>query len=593
MCRRSHETRKCRRWNGESNSSFIIGHAPFVLLAFIVLPCATALAQITSIVNSPHNLSATGPGTIRATTEQEICIFCHTPHNSTPKTPLWNRNLPVSAYTVYTSRSLQAVPGQPTGSSKLCLSCHDGTIALGSVLSRGQQVQMAGGITTLPPGRSNLGTDLSDDHPISFLYDDALVARNPKLKSPGSLPPSVKLDPRRELQCTSCHDPHNDQYGNFLVMSNVTSQLCNTCHNQGITDITAHVQCEACHQPHTAPSRAYLLKARNVTQTCLLCHSGQPGVNQGPNIAAVLSNVSRHDTDSPVDQANHIPGNVVCNDCHEGHTMLNRSAIAPNISPKLGRIDGINSSGARVPIAQFEYEVCFKCHDDLTATQSRITRQVVQNNTRLQFAPAAVSYHPVEIAGKSMLVPSLRPGLTTASVIYCTDCHNSETSRLAGGSGPNGPHGSNAAPLLIARYDTTDNTAESAAAYALCYGCHERASILANQSFPQHSTHVVDNTTPCSACHDSHGISSAQGTAANHSHLINFDVTIVRPDPVTGRLEYVTTAPASGSCFLSCHGVPHSPKTYGNPPPPPGPAAKVARPARGARPVMPARPRRR
>ena len=149
-----------------------------VFAIFSIALAATAQAQQSSIINSPHNLSASGPGAIRASNEQEICIFCHTPHNSAPVQPLWNRNMPVTAYTPYTSNSLDAVPGQPTGSSKLCLSCHDGTIALGSVLSRQQGIAMVGGITTLPPGKSNLGTDLSDDHPISFRYDSTLASRD-------------------------------------------------------------------------------------------------------------------------------------------------------------------------------------------------------------------------------------------------------------------------------------------------------------------------------------------------------------------------------------------------------------------------------
>ena len=104
-----------------------------------------------SIAVSPHNLSVGGPGAVRAAGENQICIFCHTPHNATPVQPLWNRALPVSSYKVYASNSLKAQPGQPTGASKLCLSCHDGTIALGSVNSRQQPIMMAAGITTLPP----------------------------------------------------------------------------------------------------------------------------------------------------------------------------------------------------------------------------------------------------------------------------------------------------------------------------------------------------------------------------------------------------------------------------------------------------------
>jgi predicted CXXCH cytochrome family protein len=364
----------------------------------LAVTLADARGEASSIINSRHNLSASGPGAVRATTEQEVCIFCHTAHNSAPIQPLWNRNVPVSAYTVYTSNSMVAAAGQPTGSSKLCLSCHDGTIAIGSVLSRDMPIQMAGGITTLPPGASNLGTDLSDDHPVSFRYDQTLSTRKPTIRSPSQLPQAIKLDHNSEMQCTSCHEPHNDQFGKFLVMDNSQSQLCKSCHNQGTTTVAAHIDCNACHQPHTAPSGPYLLKARTVTETCSQCHAGQPAGVQGANVGTDLAKISRHDTNSPVNLKNHIPNNIVCNDCHEGHTMQGGTASAPLISPKLGAIDGINTAGATLPRAQYEYEVCFKCHNDNGARQPYVTRQIVQNNTRLEFSPSAVSFHPVEAA---------------------------------------------------------------------------------------------------------------------------------------------------------------------------------------------------
>jgi predicted CXXCH cytochrome family protein len=526
-----------------------------------ILSADSARAQVTSIANSPHNLSASGPGTIRATAEQEICIFCHTPHNAAPIQPLWNRNVPVSAYTVYTSNSLVAKPGQPTGSSKLCLSCHDGSIAVGSVLSRSQPIAMAGGMTTLPPGHTNLGTDLSDDHPVSFRYDDTLATRNSKLKSPSQLPQAVKLDGQQEMQCTSCHDAHDNEFGRFLVMRNESSQLCNSCHVQGVTTVTNHAQCASCHQPHTAPSGPYLLKGRTVTDTCISCHGGGVGPDQGSNISADLNKVVRHDTHPAVNLKDHIPADVDCKDCHEPHTMDTAAAPgAPIISPRLGRIDGVNIAGAAVPRAQYEYEVCFKCHDNAQAVQPLISRVIVQQNTRLKFEASAVSSHPVTTSGKDSDVPSLRPGLTTASVIYCTDCHSSDTA--VGATGPKGPHGSNVRGLLTAGYETADNTPESANAYALCYRCHDRSVMLNSPTFPQHNSHVVNDQTPCSVCHDPHGISSAQGNMTNASHLINFDTTVVTRDPVTQRLEYQRTGTRSGQCFLSCHGVAHSPKAY-------------------------------
>ncbi|MEI8196423.1 MAG: cytochrome c3 family protein, partial [Phycisphaerae bacterium] len=407
-------------------------------------------ANSDSIVGTLHNLSASGPGTVKASSEAEICIFCHTPHNATAIQPLWNRALPVSAYKPYTSNSLKAKPGQPTGSSKLCLSCHDGTIALGNVHSRNQPIVMSGGVTVLPQGRTNLGTDLSDDHPISFKYDTLLTSRNAKLKDPSLLPAEMRLDSNSELQCMTCHDAHKNSYGNFLVLANTGGALCNKCHQMGSTDITAHVVCDSCHKTHTAPSGPYLLAKAKVSDTCLQCHSGAIGANQGPNIAQVLAKVDPHDTQSPVNLVNHIPNNVDCKDCHEQHS-IQTSAIgtAPGIKPLMGKIDGIAAVGGPVVQAQYEYQVCFKCHADSSAVNPTRSRQIVQSNLRLKLDSSAISFHPVEIKGKNTNVPSLRPGYTTDSIIYCTDCHGSETSKKAGGSGANGPHGSSYRPLLI------------------------------------------------------------------------------------------------------------------------------------------------
>jgi hypothetical protein len=113
--------------------------------------------------------------------------------------------------------------------------------------------------------------------------------------------------------------------------------------------------------------------------------------------------------------------------------------------------------------------------------------------------------------------------------------------------------------LLAKNYSTADNTMESPYSYELCYGCHSRTSILANQSFKGpngHNKHVVDKNTPCSACHDAHGISNTQGNPVNNAHLINFDLAIVQPDSL-GRLYYQKNGTYSGQCYLSCHGKDH------------------------------------
>jgi hypothetical protein len=130
----------------------------------------TARADL-PVRHSPHNLSNSGPASTRSAGESEICIFCHTPHGAAPEAPLWNRYSSGALYTPYSSSTARARTGQPTGSSALCLSCHDGTVAMGRVRSRASEVRMLSGSSRMPAGRQVLGTDLSDDHPVSFPYD--------------------------------------------------------------------------------------------------------------------------------------------------------------------------------------------------------------------------------------------------------------------------------------------------------------------------------------------------------------------------------------------------------------------------------------
>ncbi len=532
-----------------------------IALAGGLIVASAAAAQQQSVVDSVHNLSASGPGDVRAAAEEQVCIFCHTPHHASPVVPLWNRSMPLDAYTPYTSRALDAEPGQPTGDSKMCLSCHDGTIALGAVLSRPSPIVMRSGITVMPPGGSNLGTDLSDDHPVSFRYTSALAAQDQHLKLPANLPPEVRLDANQEMQCTTCHDPHNNALGDFLVMHNEDSNLCRACHQIDSTDILGHSNCSSCHTPHTAASGPYLLRGTNITESCMDCHDGT--IPNAPNISPDLHKLSVHDTNRDIDPSEPIPFDVTCTDCHEPHTMKHGGASAPRAPLNFGDASGITLTGAIIPVAQFEYEVCFKCHADRSAMAPVVTRQVTTDNLRYKFDFTAVSYHPVAAPGRNNDVPSLRPEWTTASMIYCYDCHNSDAGTRSGGGGPDGVHGSSHAPLLARPYSMIDYTSESATSYALCYHCHERNSILGDESFPTHRKHIVDERTTCSTCHDAHGISS-QGSTMNNSNLINFDLSIVFPDPSSGRLEFIDQGRFAGQCFLSCHGENHSPRAYGD-----------------------------
>lgn len=185
---------------------------------------AVTLPAYAQIAGTKHDLSTKGWGS------DQVCIFCHTPHNGTTglSAPLWNHALSaVSSYQIYdssVSSTLNAVTGQPSGISKLCLSCHDGTVALDSFGTR------VG--TSFISGLANLGTDLRQDHPISFTYNATLATTDGALVTPSSATEVVAGVPlfNAKLECASCHNVHNNTHSPFLRTSNAGSALCLKCH---------------------------------------------------------------------------------------------------------------------------------------------------------------------------------------------------------------------------------------------------------------------------------------------------------------------------------------------------------------------------
>ena len=125
---------------------------------------------------------------------------------------------------------MQSTPGQPDGNSKLCLSCHDGTVAL----------ENYSGTTTGTHYISltnNVGTNLSNDHPISMTYDASLSVADPALYNPittnSGLGSTIDNDMLFDgkVQCSTCHDVHGTPYAALLRKDNAGSALCLTCHN--------------------------------------------------------------------------------------------------------------------------------------------------------------------------------------------------------------------------------------------------------------------------------------------------------------------------------------------------------------------------
>lgn len=244
------------------------------------------------------------------------------------------------------------------------------------------------------------------------------------------------------------------------------------------------------------------------------------------------------------------PRHAECVDCHNPHYLTPENKFAGIRGKRVGNLIGSITR---------EHELCYKCHAESANLPGRFT------NKRREFALTNQSFHPVEGEGKNSAVVSLlkpykekKANAGDVSMIACGDCHGSENA-----SSPPGPHGSVYEHILVDNYSTKDNQPESPFAYALCYRCHNRASILGNESFRYHALHIQGtggtagaNGTSCYTCHNSHG-------SVDNKYLIRFNQTVVSPNS-KGVLKFVEKGVSTfrGDCYLSCHGVDHNPKSY-------------------------------
>jgi predicted CXXCH cytochrome family protein len=535
-----------------------------------------------------HNLSPSGFGRQRAGIagggaaegEDDLCAFCHTPHSATGLRGLWSHQLQPVTYKLYESSTTEAHLQQPTGSSRLCLSCHDGVIAVGSL--QRQADPSLGKLT----GATALGTDLSDDHPVSFVYDQALVTRRRNLANPSTLAGGVRLDHTGQLQCTSCHDAHDARHPDFLVMDPSHSSLCVVCHRLPHWQESSHATssatarrtgslpglgfatvaqngCSSCHRSHGAEHPEHLLTATTEEGVCLACHDGSVGAT---DVRRESLKYSAHrvdvytDVHDPTENPNSMPQHVECVDCHNSHEAR-ADAAGGRVPGPLAGVSGITIGGSSVREAAFEYEVCLKCHGISEDRDPIVFRTDSVTNLRLQIDPQNPSFHPVADVGRNSSIRGLIVPLTPASRTPCTSCHDNDAAALAGSSTARGPHGSNYRPILAAEYrlDAVQRP-ESYRLYALCYGCHDRTTLFGGSDGFPHALHVVDGGAGCAVCHDAHG-------SRRNAHLINFmsrDLTgqIAVTPSSSGQLEYQSFGAGAGRCFLTCHGVDHDPKEY-------------------------------
>jgi predicted CXXCH cytochrome family protein len=246
-----------------------------LLLTLSVAGAARAQSGPTSITQSKHNFQLqTNPvhvdGAV-AGAEDGLCVFCHTPHKGASSLLLWNHQFSTRSYSWQDVTAGKTTGGTsyPTnlqtwsGSTRKCLSCHDGTVSVGSLYwsnaSANPAVAMAGSDQTggvlsnasyvIPRSSDAASADLSGNHPVGVPYSYGNVAStyngittgpDVRLAQWVAAPTGVKIfgaggggapvAGAAGVECASCHDPHGTGNTFFLRVTKSGSQLCLSCH---------------------------------------------------------------------------------------------------------------------------------------------------------------------------------------------------------------------------------------------------------------------------------------------------------------------------------------------------------------------------
>lgn len=528
-------------------SSALLGGIIFI--CFLIVAFSTEATA--GIATTKHNLSASGRYTYKTEATDQICLFCHTPHNANPAVPLWNHTLSPSyqepEYIFYTSPSSQAP--QPTavlGSSKLCLSCHDGTVALGALgnprHSNLYDVKMGSDCL------SYIGCDLSDDHPISI----KIPLGDPEVHPPSpESPVKLELVNGTELvECSSCHDPHDNTYPPFLVMSQVDvagrgGQLCLQCHSKHGWNESAHAVsekyytydpvdpvnqtnpqtktiaewgCQACHDNHGGLFVPLMNELEE--ENCFRCHDGV-SIAGVPDIQGEFAKTYTHPTDTisgvhfpqeSLEDYRNVPldkRHAECADCHEPHGVRHGPKRAgPEVPDSMFATSGLEpiwnngdnwsvpDSWTLVEYAQYEYQICLKCHSSYSyganppPSPSRVSEE---GDTAAPQTPIDRDFNPENPATHAVMGPSKNAGSSYGkftgvdrdgnpwgwgSRLLCSDCHGNDDSL----NPIQGPHGSDNIFILVAPYQREytnvwggrrSATGAEGTRDHLCFRCHD------------------------------------------------------------------------------------------------------------------------
>jgi hypothetical protein len=246
-----------------------------IITAYLAVVPASALATTpvgAGIYGTAHDFSGTGFLTpISAVVG--LCTICHTPHKAFSTSLLWNQKLTTATFnwgTTQTTGGTNLPNSAHLGPSTKCLSCHDGTVAVGDVALFNKATGLAAGAAVTKIGKGSpisIGYkgDMTGIHPIAVPYPlntapstyngmstGGMVTLNDFVANPHApATKSVKLYSDNGsgditvgptagaagIECTSCHDPHNKQVQDiFFLRGKINGSdvaggyICVQCH---------------------------------------------------------------------------------------------------------------------------------------------------------------------------------------------------------------------------------------------------------------------------------------------------------------------------------------------------------------------------
>lgn len=239
--------------------------------------------------------------------------------------------------------------------------------------------------------------------------------------------------------CVGCHDPHGVNDGSLVptLLTKRDENVCYDCHKTAgaaATDIQTQFSANVVHPLNAAT------KHTNVEWTASM-------------VAAHYNSGNRHGS---------------CTDCHNPHECVNAAIPAGPSATKVGGdlsgtalagVRGVTSAGSPIDTAQYEYEICFKCH-------SSYASPLPTGMPDIQAELNSTYRHPILGVGNdaNLNTSALVNSWTPSSYMTCSDCHGATT-------GPAGVHGSSSLAAgsrggILKTDGSVDDGGE------VCYPCH-------------------------------------------------------------------------------------------------------------------------